>query len=249
MTCGIYKITRKDTGQMYIGLSENIEKRYRAHANGNDIKCSRIDRAMVKYGEDKFDVEIIEELPNDRTLLMEREEYWVKYYDTYEDKNHYNLTPGGDVCPSKLPEIQAKISEAVSGKNHYLYGKKLPENTRKKISKALSGENNPMFGKKHSEESIKKMSAAKSGENHPMFGKLGEKHPRFGCKHTPEAKKKYQKHTILLDTIVFIKRKTLHVNKVLYGDMNILKMEDKKGFLALILKNLKKKSEPKDLNG
>lgn len=193
MTCGIYKITRKDTGQCYIGLSENIEKRYCQHANGNDIKCSRIDRAMVKYGEDKFDLEIIEELPNDRILLMEREEYWVKYYDTYEDKNHYNLTPGGDVCPSKLPEIQAKISEAVSGKNHYMYGKKLPEDTRKKISKALSGENNPMFGKKHSEESIKKMSAAKSGKNHPFFGKFGEEHPAFGRKHTAETKEKISK--------------------------------------------------------
>lgn len=30
-TCGIYKITRKDTEQAYIGLSENIEKRWYDH--------------------------------------------------------------------------------------------------------------------------------------------------------------------------------------------------------------------------
>lgn len=209
-TCGIYKITRKDTGQSYIGLSENIEKRYRQHANGHDIEHSRIDRAMVKHGEDKFDLKIIEELPNDRPLLMEHEEYWVAYYNTYEDDFHYNLTPGGDFCPMKVPEIAKKISEAVSGKNHYMYGKKLPEDTRKKISKSMSGKNHPMYGKKHTPETKEKiskaksgnkhtletrekMSKAKSGENNPLYGKRGKESPRFGCKHTSETKEKMSK--------------------------------------------------------
>lgn len=125
MTCGIYKITRKDTGQMYIGLSENIEKRYCQHANGHHIENSYIDRAMVKHGEDKFDLEIIEELPNDRTLLMKREAYWVDYYNTYENDFHYNLTPGGEFNPMKVPEIAAKMS-----------GRTLSQKTREKLSQA-----------------------------------------------------------------------------------------------------------------
>lgn len=151
MTCGIYKITRKDTGQCYIGLSEDIEKRYRQHANGKDMKYSRIDREMVKHGEDKFDLEIIEELPNNRTLLMKREEYWVAYYNTYKDKNHYNLTPGGDFCPSKLPEVRAKISKAMSGR-------KLSQKTKDKLSKINSGENHPIYGKKRTQETKEKIS-------------------------------------------------------------------------------------------
>ena len=174
---------------MYIGLSENIERRYREHTNGNDMKSSRIDRAMVKYGEDKFDLEIIEELPNDRTLLMEREEYWVAYYSTYEDKNHYNLTPGGDFCPMKAPEIAAKVSKVNSGKNHPMYGKKLPEKTRKKISKALSGENNPA----KLPEVRAKLSKALSGKNNPMYGKKGEESPNFGRKHTQKSREKISK--------------------------------------------------------
>lgn len=150
MTCGIYKITRKDTGQMYIGLSENIEKRYREHANGKDMKHSRIDPAMVKHGTDKFNLEIIEELPNDRALLMKREEYWVSHYNTYKDKNHYNLTPGGDFNPMKVPEIAAKIS----GENNIM---KSPEARAK-----ISGENNPFYGCKHTQESKEKMSKAVS---------------------------------------------------------------------------------------
>lgn len=165
-TCGIYKITRKDTGQAYIGLSENIERRYRAHANGNGAKSSRIDRAMVKHGEDKFDLEIIEELPNDRDLLMEREAYWVAHYNTYENDFHYNLTPGGDFSPMKVPEIAAKISgENSPAKN--------PE-VRAKMSKAKSGKNHPFFGKfgeespafgrKHTAEAKEKISKACKGK-------------------------------------------------------------------------------------
>lgn len=135
---------------MYIGLSENIDKRYREHANGKDIKHSRIDRAIRKHGEDKFDLEIIEELPNDRTLLMEREAYWVSHYDTYEDKNHFNLTPGGDFNPMKLPEVRAKIS----GENNPM---KNPDVVAK-----MSGENHPMYSKKHTQESKEKMSKAVS---------------------------------------------------------------------------------------
>lgn len=31
MSCGIYKITNKENGHMYIGLSKNIERRFSDH--------------------------------------------------------------------------------------------------------------------------------------------------------------------------------------------------------------------------
>lgn len=201
-TCGIYKITHKDTGQAYVGLSENIEKRWYEHIHSPKLKNSYIDRAIKKHGEDKFDLEIIEELPNDRSLLMEREEYWVSYYNTYENDFHYNLTPGGDFSPMKVPEIAAKMSgennpmknpeiaakksKAMSGKNNPMYGKRGKESprfgrkhtseTKEKMSKAHKG-------KKLSEEAKQKMSKAKSGENNPMFGK----------RHSEDARKKMSK--------------------------------------------------------
>lgn len=110
-TCGIYKITRKDTGQAYIGLSENIERRWDEHIHSPKLKYSYIDRAIRKHGVNKFHLEIVEELPNNRALLAERERYWIAYYNTYKDGSQFNLTPGGDISPSKLPEIKAKISE------------------------------------------------------------------------------------------------------------------------------------------
>lgn len=161
MTCGIYKITRKDTGQSYIGLSDNIEKRYRQHANGKDIKYSRIDRAMVKHGEDKFYLEIIEELPNNRVLLMEREKYWITQYNTYEDGSQFNLTPGGDFSPAKLPEVQAKISES-------LKGIKRSKKTKQKISEAKSS-------KRHTESTKLKMSRKRNSVGYYRVDKKKDK--------------------------------------------------------------------------
>ena len=48
--------------------------------------------AFSKYGLENFIIEEIEKIPNN--LLNEREQYWIKYYDTYN--NGYNATLGGD---------------------------------------------------------------------------------------------------------------------------------------------------------
>lgn len=123
MTCGIYLITRKDTSQKYIGKSNNIEKRWVQHINGQDKGKSRIDNALVKHGADKFSFEVITELPNNDKVLREHERYWIKFYNSYEDKFHYNLTPGGEISPSSVPEIAKKISDALKGEKHPHYGK------------------------------------------------------------------------------------------------------------------------------
>lgn len=96
MTCGIYLITNKINGHMYVGQSNNIEQRFDQHQWCHDVEDMAIDRAILKYGSDNFTYDIIEELPNNIDILHEREKYWIKFYNTYEDRNHYNLTPGGE---------------------------------------------------------------------------------------------------------------------------------------------------------
>lgn len=173
MTCGIYKITRKDTGQCYIGLSENIEGRWSNHIHSPNLKYSYVDRAIKKYGEDKFDLEIIEELPDDRALLMKREEYWIAHYNTYEDDFHYNLTPGGDFNPSKLSEVKAKISKALSGR-------KFSQETKAKMSKAHSGKNHYMYGRKHTQETKEKMSKTQNTTGYYRVYKQNKKSCKQG---------------------------------------------------------------------
>jgi hypothetical protein len=45
---------------------------------------------MRKYGIDNFNIEVIEECPEEDLIL--REAYWISYYDSY--KNGYNMTEG-----------------------------------------------------------------------------------------------------------------------------------------------------------
>lgn len=95
MTCGIYMIKNKKTGQMYIGQSINIEQRFNEHCKSNCIEDSYIDRAINKHGKNNFNLIIVEKC--NRDILNEREKYWIQYYNTYKDAKHYNLSSGGDV--------------------------------------------------------------------------------------------------------------------------------------------------------
>lgn len=169
--CGIYMIENKNTKQRYIGQSIHIYQRWNEHIN-QPTTYMRIDRAIKKHGADNFELKVICELEQDDDLLNEMEKYYVWKYNTYEDNFNYNLTPGGDFCPSKILEIAEKISKANSGKKFSEEHRKklseahsrenLSEEYRKKLSKAKSSENNPMYGKKHSEETRKKISEARN---------------------------------------------------------------------------------------
>lgn len=101
MSCGIYKITNLINGHSYIGMSKNIEVRIREHySHGmNSKRKDNLDKplykAFKKYGLKAFKWEILEECKEKE--LKEKEIYWISYYNTYEDRKHYNETPGGDI--------------------------------------------------------------------------------------------------------------------------------------------------------
>lgn len=91
---GIYKITNKLNGKIYIGQSNDILKRWSYYKNPpNPLGYrSSIIAAIQKYGIDNFNFEIIEECSV--AELNSKEIYWIEYYDSYN--NGYNLTRGGD---------------------------------------------------------------------------------------------------------------------------------------------------------
>ena len=140
MVCGIYLITRKDTSQKYVGQAIDIYDRWLHHIKGYDIEHSRVDKAIRKHGVEKFTLQIITELPEDKKLLDINEKYWIRFYNTYEDKNHYNLTPGGDFNPMLDPDIVKKIS----GENNYWHGRKNPELSERNYKR--TGTKNPNWG-------------------------------------------------------------------------------------------------------
>ena len=94
---GIYKITNKINGNIYIGLSVDIYRRWQSHKQRYHKKSNKeynkvLYKAFHKYGIENFTFEIIEECALEQ--LREREKYWIAYYDSYH--NGYNATPGGD---------------------------------------------------------------------------------------------------------------------------------------------------------
>ena len=87
---------------MYIRQSRQIEKRFQQHkAKAKFLEEDKwynplyID--MYSIGIDSFSFEVIEECSIED--LNEREECWIKYYNSQDDG--YNITSGGD-CTGKL---------------------------------------------------------------------------------------------------------------------------------------------------
>lgn len=102
---GIYKITNLINGHKYIGKSIDIQARWCEHKRESNLpeekweenkrhEQTRLHKAIRKYGSDNFSCEIIEECLEEE--LSAKEIYWISYYNTYLNKEDYNMTPGGD---------------------------------------------------------------------------------------------------------------------------------------------------------
>ena len=127
MSCGLYKITNKINGKIYIGQSINIERRWQQHIyeakNCNQVASQyAIHKAFQKYGVENFIFEIIE-LTSSQTL-NDREKYWIKYYNTYN--NGYNETQGGNTGPrlqgEKNPKAKLKNKDVQIIRDRLLLG-------------------------------------------------------------------------------------------------------------------------------
>lgn len=121
MKRGIYKITNPE-GKVYIGLSKNIEKRWKQYKNrvGDSNKKLQESLKYLGYSNHLFEIkELIEydisltEQQNNK-ILRERERYWIKYYKS--DNGGLNENGGGSGCGSHTSESKQKISEALKNK-------------------------------------------------------------------------------------------------------------------------------------
>ena len=83
---GIYKITRLKTGEIYIGKSTDIKKRWTEHCKTvygvGSIAHSMLHTTMQKDGIENFTFEVVEEVPKEK--LTEREKYWIIFYGSKE---------------------------------------------------------------------------------------------------------------------------------------------------------------------
>jgi len=106
---GVYKITFPNN-KIYIGISNNIYRRMLEH--NNDFRNNLpIEFAIQKYGKiTEFD--ILEEIdPENRTLMREREKFWIKVFNSNKKEFGYNVSKGGDGADLGSQNLQAKLTE------------------------------------------------------------------------------------------------------------------------------------------
>lgn len=148
---GIYKITNHINGNVYIGQSVEIEKRWENHKTG---KCnshkSLVHKAILKYGIDNFSFTVLIECPIEKLDFFEC--YYIRYFDSLAP-NGYNLCGGGN----KHKQVSEVLREIISK------GTKLGMNNsevRKKCS--LGGKMHS--GKKQKLENVLKRAASNTGK-------------------------------------------------------------------------------------
>ena len=119
----IYKITNITNNKINIGKTKEyykdnyfgIEGRFNNHFTSANSKskyndCPKLYNAMRKYGRDNFKIELIDSTTEDN--IDEKEIYYIKLYDSINDKIGYNIALGGGgrSVVDVSDEIRNKIS-------------------------------------------------------------------------------------------------------------------------------------------
>jgi group I intron endonuclease len=186
---GIYKLTHKESGKVYIGQSKHLKRRLNEHRRcekSDDKKGSQsvVRRAIKKYSFDGFDFEIILYCQEGEYMDM-METKLIQSYDCLVPKG-YNVRDGGNKVfmseegrkrvskanSGRIVSEETRLKLSESGKKAYLNNPRDDE-WNQKLSIALSG-------KKKSEEHILKISERRKEfiKNNPNSVKnmLGKKH-------------------------------------------------------------------------
>lgn len=96
---GIYKYTNKVNGKVYIGQSNNIQRRIiehnsRANNPSNDEYQSILSKAIRKYGIENFDIAVLCECSTDALDTLEKQ--YIAEYRSHLPQYGYNCTLGGE---------------------------------------------------------------------------------------------------------------------------------------------------------
>ena len=181
---GIYLITNKINGKKYVGMSNNISRRFCEHKSKGSIanKTTILCKAFRKYSVCNFNFEILE-IVDSIELLEEAEIKWISKL-----KPEYNMNEGGKGNKGRSLSSDLKMALSVAGKLQWQskseaekatiiknnlkgpkFGHKVSTETRIKLR-------NINLGKKQSEETIakrrekiKRIAIGNSNGNKPVF--------------------------------------------------------------------------------
>lgn len=115
----IYIITNTINGKVYIGQTiTSIEQRWKEHCRRAKYSKYLINRAMNKYGVENFTIDTLEQC--DRSILDEREIYYIHLYNSTDKSIGYNVSLGG-----KTPKFEKRGLPEKTVLSLYLKGETL----------------------------------------------------------------------------------------------------------------------------
>lgn len=131
MKSGIYKITNP-IGQVYIGKSKDLERRFKQHSWGRISRQIRLlYDSIQRYGFNNHIIEVVELCSLDK--LSYRERYWQEYYDVLGD-NGLNCTVISIGEFKGRTRLESRLILRETNK-----GRVVSEETRRKMSEAKKG--------------------------------------------------------------------------------------------------------------
>jgi len=133
-----------------------------------------LQRSYNKYGKDNFIFYPLIYIEYDENMLIKLEDWYIKHYDTMNDKVGYNLIVADR--HEFTEEHKRKISVANTGRKH-------TEEARKNMSIAQTG-------KKQSKKTVEKRRLKLIGKIRPKEATEKTRLARLGTKHTEESKLK-----------------------------------------------------------
>lgn len=150
---GIYAIICNANGKIYIGSSNDMERRKQKHFSllrNNRHSNPLLQNAYNKHGEQAFEFKVIETCRESR--LLKREQYYIYYYNACNKQSGFNLSVRAD------KPVLTKEGRESTIRHNKKYIDLLPEFIRLhklglsnyKIAKALNiNHNNPTIVKKY----------------------------------------------------------------------------------------------------
>jgi group I intron endonuclease len=209
---GIYQIRNIVNNKVYIGSSQNINKRRKTHWRSlrkNKHHNQYLQASYNKYGENSFVFEVLEYIDNITELFV----YEQKYIDKLQPAYNIGSVGGGDNISKHPNNLEFREKQSKIHKQRY---SNMTPKQKKTISNNLKGDKNPNWrggtSKKYCPNCNKEINVyAKACIK--CIDKTGINNPFYGKRHTEETKTKLRNRNIVYNPP---NKKKISIDGVIY---------------------------------